>query len=398
MDSFVATPRPTLVITENHPPDRGGMAQSADRIVRGLRQRGFAIDVAHLSSRYTRLSSDAQNGGKLWRIPLEEDAEHALNLMWNAMSTARPSQVVAFGGVAAMLAAPVFAAWWHVPLIVLLRGNDFDAGVFSLRRGWALREALSRAARICVVSRDAQRKVTALFPDQRVHYIPNGMDADEFRLHDFDRQRAREWREREAAAGRRVIGLFGHLKQKKGGTLLLDALRRAGVAGRFRLLVVGDVDEAMAAALNAIADIAPCTKLPFLDRYELLPWYAACDVVAIPSHYDGLPNVALEAASLGIPLLAASAGGLADLLPETAYPLRFAPGDTGQCTHAIAQAAMLEDAALLGLGARLRERVLRDFHHIDETARYAELLRETAQEKVAAPIILHDASTGARSV
>lgn len=392
------THRPTLFITENHPPDRGGMAQSADRIVRALRRRDMAIDVAHVAARYSRLGVEMQNGGKLWRIPLEDDPEHALNLAWNALSASRPVQVVAFGGLAPLLAAPVFAAWWKVPLIVLLRGNDFDAAMFSLRRGWVLREALMRASRICVVSRDAQRKVAALYPDQRVHYIPNGIDAEEFRLHDFDREKARRWREREVAAGRRVIGLFGHLKQKKGGTLLLEALRRADVADRFRLLVVGEVDDDMAAALAAVSDIAPCTKLPFIDRYELLPWYAACDVVAVPSHYDGMPNVALEAAALGVPLLAATAGGLADLLPDASYPLRFAPGDIDRCAQAIVQAATLDDVALLQLGAELRERVLRDFHHIDETARYAELLRETAQEQVSAPIILHDAPMGARSV
>lgn len=392
------THRPTLFITENHPPDRGGMAQSADRIVRALRRRDMAIDVAHVAARYSRLGVEMQNGGKLWRIPLEDDPEHALNLAWNALSASRPVQVVAFGGLAPLLAAPVFAAWWKVPLIVLLRGNDFDAAMFSLRRGWVLREALMRASRICVVSRDAQRKVAALYPDQRVHYIPNGIDAEEFRLHDFDREKARRWREREVAAGRRVIGLFGHLKQKKGGTLLLEALRRADVADRFRLLVVGEVDDDMAAALAAVSDIAPCTKLPFIDRYELLPWYAACDVVAVPSHYDGMPNVALEAAALGVPLLAATAGGLADLLPDASYPLRFAPGDIDRCAQAIVQAATLDDVALLQLGAELRERVLRDFHHIDETARYAELLRETAQEQVSAPIILHDAPMGTRSV
>jgi glycosyltransferase involved in cell wall biosynthesis len=251
---------------------------------------------------------------------------------------------------------------------------------------------------VCVVSRDAQRKVAALYPGQRVHCIPNGIAADEFGLHDFDREQARAWRAHEVAAGRRVIGLFGHLKQKKGGALLLDALRRAGVAGRFHLLVVGEVDEAMAAALAAVEDVAPCTRLPFLDRYELLPWYAACDVVAIPSHYDGMPNVALEAASLGVPLLASTAGGLADLLADAGYPLRFAPGDTGQCMQAIAQAARLDDAGLQGLGARLRERVLRDFSHASETARYAELLRETARQPTPPPPILHDAPAGAGSL
>ena len=66
------------------------------------------------------------------------------------------------------------------------------------------------------------------------------------------------------------------------------------------------------------------TALPFLDRYELLPWYAACDFIAIPSFYDGLPNVLVEAAALGVPLIASRVDGMADVLTdgETALPVR----------------------------------------------------------------------------
>ena len=45
-----ATPEPSLRalwLTETYPPSRGGMAQSCDRIVRGLRRRGVLVDVLH---------------------------------------------------------------------------------------------------------------------------------------------------------------------------------------------------------------------------------------------------------------------------------------------------------------------------------------------------------------
>src|SRR5690606_3529733 len=133
-----------------------------------------------------------------------------------------------------------------------------------------------------------------------------------------------------------------HIKQKKGGVLLLDALRTSGVADRFHLLLAGEIDGATQLALTAVGEVAGVTRLPFLDRYELLPWYAACDLIALPSHYDGLPNVGLEAAALGLPLLASRAGGLADLLHEDAgAALAFAPGDVARCADALAQAATL---------------------------------------------------------
>jgi len=32
-----------LLVTENYPPDRGGMSESCDRIVRGLTREGVAV-------------------------------------------------------------------------------------------------------------------------------------------------------------------------------------------------------------------------------------------------------------------------------------------------------------------------------------------------------------------
>src|SRR5262249_41001319 len=150
---------------------------------------------------------------------------------------------------------------------------------------------------------------------------------------DFDRDAALEWRAAHAP-GRRVIGLFGHLKAKKGGMFLLDALADCAPRHPPHLLVVGEIEPAMLERLQALPPGVGWTHVPFLDRLELLRWYAACDVVAIPSLYDGLPNVALEAGALGVPLLASTAGGLADLV-DAGDALVFAPGDAPACRLAL---------------------------------------------------------------
>src|SRR5262249_44812375 len=147
------------------------------------------------------------------------------------------------------------------------------------------------------------------------------------------------WRAAHVAPGRRVLGLFGHLKRKKGGAFFLDALQGCMSAERLHLLVVGEVEPDLLASLQALPPSSAWTHVPFLDRYELLRWYAACDAVAIPSLYDGMPNVALEAGALGIPVLGSTAGGLADLLVDGDSTLAFAPGDTYACRRAIDAAA-----------------------------------------------------------
>ena len=368
-----------LVLTENYPPDRGGMAQSCDRIVRSLRASGLAVDVAHVGRKVPRPRVEPQEGGLLVSAPSDEDPAHAIHLLWNELRRLpdRPSHVVAFGGAVPILAAPAFAAWLGVPLVTLLRGNDFDTGLFSLRRGWALRDALARSAAVACVTRDHQRKVAALWPAADVRFLPNGIDAAEWTLVPHDLDRAARWRAEHVAPERRVLGMFGHLKRKKGGAFLLDALRRAPVEGRLHLLVVGDAEPEMLAHLASIESTVPWTHVPFVDRFELLPFYAACDAIVLPSFYDGMPNVLLEAGALGVPPVASTAGGMADLLVGGENALTFPPGDLHGCRSALHELATIPVERLRLLGERLRATILRDYRHDLEASRYQALLADT---------------------
>lgn len=376
-----------LLITENFPPARGGMAQSCDRIVRGLRARGVQLDVVHLDARQGELHIEQHERGRLIRCPLDDDPAHAINLLWNLLSReTQPSHVLAFGGLMPLLCAPSFAAWMQAPLLTLLRGNDFDTGMFALRRGWMLRDALVRSAAVCVVSDDHRHKVASLFPESRVDWIPNGIDTRDWVILDIDREHARAWRAGNVTASRRVIGLFGHLKRKKGGVQLLDALEGCTHKENLHLLVVGEVEAEMLARLQALPDTIAWTHIPFLDRLDLLRWYAACDAVAIPSLYDGMPNVALEAGALGIAVLGSTAGGLGDVLVDGDNALTFAPGDVYACRRALDEAIEMPAAALRELGSRLRATVLRQFDQQSEALRYHQLLLDTLAPGIAGAV------------
>src|SRR4051794_3615761 len=258
-------PLRALWLTETYPPSRGGMAESCDRIVRGLRRHGVTVDVLHFTPR-ERIRPwviERQAGGRHLACPIEDDPAHALNRAWTTLAAdPQPiTHVVAFGGSRPIVAAPVFAAWLRRPLITLLRGNDFDAAVFSIRRRPTLDDALERSALVCANTQDKVDKVAALHPGVPVRRIPNGIEAG-WAFAPSDLEHARAWR----PAGRRVIGLFGQLKAKKGGVLLLDALRRSGAQDRIHLLLAGWMEPEMEAWL-ATHDIH-VTTLPFLDRFE----------------------------------------------------------------------------------------------------------------------------------
>ncbi len=358
------------------------MAHSCDRIVRTLRETGVTVDVAHFSTRHDDWRVEPKRNGRHFQCPVREDAAHALNRLWNVLENDHAARsltthVVAFGGLLPLMAAPIYAAWLGVPLLTLVRGNDFDAGIFSLKRGDVLREALTRAAHVCAVSRDKVEKIKALYPLARVSCVPNGIDLTDWQLTLADRQQAADWRQAHVEPGRRVLGLFGHLKRKKGGLFFLEALLRSGHARRFHLLLVGEIEAEMTEWLTAHQTEIAFTPLPFLDRYELLPYYAACELIVLPSFYDGLPNVLLEAAGLGIPALASRAGGMADHLITDQHAILFRPGEAHDCRQAITQAANMSDEQLRRMGDNCSSLAATAFDHRVEAHSYESILRHT---------------------
>jgi len=335
-----------LFITENYPPDRGGMGESCDRIVRGLTRAGVAVDVVH----FDRKPGHAKSGAHV-RIAVEDDPAHTINLLWNRLQTEldldATTHVVAFGGLMPLLAAPAFAAWMARPLVTLLRGNELDAGLFDPRRRPILDDALRRSSVVCTVTQSQAEKVAGLFPEIRPHVVGNGIDFDLWQATDGDRKRAAAWRAQNVDPSRRVLGLFGHLKVKKGVAFFVESLIRSGLADRFHLLLVGEIDPTL---LETFAPVA-VTHVQTVDRFELIPFYLASDFVVVPSHYDGFPNVMIEAMALGRPLIASNTGGMRDVLTHEENALIFAPGDAHTCRDAIARAAAMRDDDLQRMGA-----------------------------------------------
>jgi glycogen synthase len=358
------------------------MSESCDRIVRQLRRRGVTVDVLHFTPRPRGKpwAIEVQAGGRYMICAIEDDPAHALNRAWTTLqadpATAGVTHVVAFGGSRPMIAGPVYAAWLGVPLVTLIRGNDFDAAVFSARRRPILDDALTRSAVVCAVSQDKVEKIAALHPGTRVRRIPNGIDRTDWALAPSDERRAAAWRRETVPDGVQTIGLIGQLKAKKGGVLLLEALARSGTAERFHVLLAGWLEPDMDEWLREHDGAVSYTLLPFLDRYELLPWYASCDWIAIPSFYDGLPNVLMEAAALGIPLIASRAGGMADVLRDEDTGLLFEPGDEVGCASALRRAAHMPSGDRARLGDACRELAASELSVELESSRYIDALHE----------------------
>lgn len=373
-----AEPARLLWLTEHYYPGRGGMAVSCDRIVSGLRRRGLWIDLIHLRRTQAAPAVALRENGRDWLVPLGADAPHSLAALWASLErdNAGWTHVVAFGGALPIAAAPRYAAWLGIPLVVLLRGNDFDTGVYAPERRAPLDDAIRRAARVGCVTEDLRRRVQRLYPGAAVCWTPNGIDREQWQALPSDRRRAAQWRaERladDAGGERRLIGLFGDLKAKKGVEMFVTAIERAGLAGAVHLSVVGTPAEDFAACLPR--DLR-ANVVPSVARGELIPLLAACDAVALPSLYEGFPNLLLEAAALGTPLIASDAGA-AGVLDER-HGVLFRAGDIDDCAAALCR-FVAADATQHARWRACCDQLAQNFSAKRECAIYVDLLAAAA--------------------
>lgn len=371
-----------LWVTEHYPPGKGGMAVSCARLVRGLRSRGLRVDVLALGGTDEPVQVRPTDGGADLRVRRERSPEVAPNLAWGVVRDrhlAEPySTIAGFGASGAGFVAVTFGAWLNVPGAVLVRGNDLDRDWFLPRRGGWVREALSRASAIGAVSSEKVERIARMYPDKPVLWTPNGVDPRRWELLPADERRRDEIRSLLGAGSRRICGLFGELKFKKRIPLWLEAVRDAGLLSRIGLLVAGQLDEDTSRILDDPAIAPRSLRLPFLPQAELPALYAACDFIAIPSAFEGMPNVLLEAAACGAVPLVSDAGAMGEVVEDGMTGFVFRAEDRQAAGEATARALALDDSALAAMSAAVRARIRERFSPGREIDALLQLLGQAA--------------------
>lgn len=362
-----------LWLTDHYPPQRGGMAQSCDRIVNGLRQAGYTIEIIHFVNRDRKISRKQQQNGGYTAIPVSNSEAHVLNITWNYIKTLGSfDYIVCFGGYLSMIGAPVFSQWAGVKLVTLIRGNDLDISIFTPRKRGMLEDALRQSSLIFTVSSDKAEKIRKWLGHTEVHYIPNGIEVNEWQPTSSELEFARDWK-KERGESQLTLGIFGQLKAKKGLDFLMEALKRTSLVDKTHLLLVGDVEEHLTEELEQMT--CSYTVLPFHDRYELMKYYLCCDALVIPSFYDGMPNVLLEAGALGIPVIASNVDGMADVIAHQEDGLLFEPGNEDSCRKVLYQFFSMSGEDRQLFGQRLKTKIATEYSQTNETHAYKNHLR-----------------------
>lgn len=370
-----------LMFTTYFPPQYSGAAKQAISLAKALRDRGHRVEFATV--RWPGLPGwDEYEGFAVHRLEQGEGCRHReFRLWWNltrfALANRRKFDIIHSHGAyyTNCFVGPLGRlAGWKSLVKASLADDDLHGVDVSL--AGRIHGTFLRSLDACVaISRDLEQEFQAAgVREERIHYLPNGVDTDRFRPAGPGEREALR-RELGLPVDRPLVLTAGVFDRRKNiGWLMEEWARNGGFGTGGLLLAVGpqareDGDGSFIASLRGLAErhgeiIRMMGQVNDIERY-----YRAADVFVLPSQSEGMPNVVLEAMASGVPTVASRVSGTLELVEEGVTGFTFVPGDAHGLGEAIGSA--LSGGAGPGLAAR--DRALTRYSLTALADRYAEL-------------------------
>ncbi len=232
----------------------------------------------------------------------------------------------------AFTGAPIFVSYgYSLPDFV-----RFQSGWLKYALYWLVEKIALRASdRIIVATLEQEQQLGARYGTPKMVWLPNFVDTDRFRPDGPPRSD--------------YLLFVGRFTAQKNLPALLRAVAQADRQRPLKLVGQGEEEtslRALAAELGLTVEFTgtlPNDQLPAL--------YASAWAFVLPSHFEGMPKVLLEAMACGTPCLGSDIEGIRDLIID---------GETG----------LLAPPTVDGLAAGLRRLAAADLRaHLGEQAR-----------------------------
>lgn len=212
------------------------------------------------------------------------------------------------------------------PYFVKVHGSDINLLSPKSARSYLTSQVCKSANHVFTPSNALKDKVVGLGVNpERVSRIYNGVDDNLFYLE-------------EIISKEQYILFVGNLKKEKGVFELLTAFSRYAEAGRkLKLKYVGD--GAMFRQLQImVSSLELEDKVEFLGakpHQKVASYIRNCRCLVLPSYSEGVPNVLLEAAKSGVPVIATKVGGIPEVVLPDKTGILVEPRDTESLSRAL---------------------------------------------------------------
>jgi len=378
----VSAARPSLSVLHVSQPTEAGVAHCVLGFIADQRARGWEVSLA--APHWGKLSTEARDLGARWhrweaaRAPGPATVPESLSL-GRILRQVKPDLVHLHSSKAGLAGR----LWLRgrLPTVFQPHAWSFDAAdglVGAAALAWE-RFAARWADVVVCVSEAEESRGRAAGVGGRHRVVPNGVSLGAW-VASGPRERA-EARGRLGLEARPLAVCVGRLTRQKGQDLLLTAWPRVREhVPESALVLVGDGPEE-----SHIRELAGDGVELVGSREDVLEWYTAADVVVLPSRWEGMSLVPLEAMACARSVVATDVSGAREAIGDEAGAV-VALGDLDALAEAVTE--RLRDTSRADSEGRAgRSRVEASFDLRRTTAAvgdlYAELIEARASSSTA---------------
>lgn len=225
-----------------------------------------------------------------------------------------------------------------------------------------------RSAQIATVATSVAEELADYYGVDDAVVVGNGVNPEEFTPDEAD-------------DGERYLLYVGRLGHRKGIEDLVTAAESVLESNDVRLKIVGKgpLRDKLTEMVRERGIEDRVEFLGHVDRDRLVSLYQRATVHVVPSHYEGLPTVLLEAMACGRPVVATAVSGSLDVLVDDTNGVLVPPRSPEAMATALNE--LLDDPARQErLGRAARETVLAEYTWEAIADEYERLYREAMED------------------
>lgn len=228
------------------------------------------------------------------------------------------------------VAAALLSKWLRIPNVITALGSDVNKEMqVKIKQKQSL-WALQRAAAVIGVSKDLVKTLVHYdVQKNKVHWVPTGVCRTIFKtkkasastneINTKTHTNSEKLRSKLAVDTSKKIVLFvGRLHPVKGLDVLLEAASLLQKDNRLDFVIVligeGPLLHSLTKTAEALGISDSVLFIGPQPQTIVAQWMQTANVLCLPSHMEGLPNVILEALAQSLPVVASNVGGIPEII------------------------------------------------------------------------------------